>query len=410
MKILQINVTSNTGSTGRIAEQLGSCMQQEDIESFIAFSRKGMPSTSNTIQIGGRLDLYTHVLYSRVFDRHGFASKDTTKKLIAKIQELDPDLIHLHNIHGYYVHIALLFEELRNSGKPVCWTLHDCWAITGHCAHFEDIHCEKWKEHCYACPKKGSYPKSLILDRSYTNYSDKKRIFTSIRNLTIITPSVWLENIVKESFLKEAKLLTIYNGINLEVFKPVVSDDYRKKLNIKNDEKVILGVASIWTKHRGVDDFIRLHAKLLGTNFKIILVGLSKKQLRMLPSTIIGIERTENLDTLVQLYSMASVYINPTYSDNFPTTNIEALACGTPVITYNTGGSPEAVDKTTGIVVNIGDIDGLVVAIQQVLKGIETNENYTSELCRNRAEKLFNMNDRYGDYIKLYKSILSKLT
>lgn len=406
MKVLQINVTSNTGSTGRITEQLGNLMMAEGFESYIAYSRKGLDSVSETIVIGNKFDIYWHVFKTRIFDRHGFSSKGATLRLIQEVNRISPDIIHLHNIHGYYLHIGKFFNYLKNSEIPIIWTFHDCWPFTGHCAHFDRFNCEKWKTGCYECPMKTYYPTSWLFDNSKNNYKDKLNLFTGINNLTIVTPSEWLKNLVEESFFKDIfRVLTVHNGVDLTVFRP--SENFiKKKYNIE-ENKLILGVTGIWTARKGLNDFFQL-AQILDKQYKIVLVGLKKEQLKDLPLNIIGIERTENTKELAEFYSAADIYINPTYSDNFPTTNIEALACGTPVITYNTGGSPEAVDTDTGIVVDKGNVSGIKIAIEKINKGREQGIQYTSEQCRLRAANFFNKNDRYLEYIELYRSVLRR--
>lgn len=406
MKVLQINVTSNTGSTGRISEQLGNQIISEGWESYIAYSRKGLPSKSKTIPIGNKLDVYRHVLMTRIFDRHAFSSKNATLRLINEVKRLDPDIIHLHNLHGYYIHIGKLFNYLKNSNVPVVWTFHDCWPFTGHCAHFDRFSCEKWKTGCYQCPMKTYYPSSWLVDNSINNYNKKKKFFNGINNLSIVTPSKWLMNLVEQSFFKgKFRVTTIHNGVDLSVFKPL-KNNIKERFNIEKD-RLLLGVTGLWSERKGLDDFFRL-SNMLDQQYKIILVGLKKEQLKDLPLNIIGIERTENTEELAEFYSAADVYINPTYSDNFPTTNIEALACGTPIITYNTGGSPEAIDIDTGIVVDKGNVEGLQAAIEKVLKGIEQGKQYTRDLCRNRAVHYFNKDERFQEYTELYNRLLTE--
>jgi len=335
-------------------------------------------------------------------DRHGFASRKATKQLINKIEELKPDVINLHNIHGYYVNIEILFDYLKKINIPVVWTFHDCWPFTGHCSYFDSVACEKWKTHCQNCPKKSFYPKSLLIDNSFKNFSDKKQIFNQLDNLHIITPSNWLKNLVKQSFLSKFPVSCIHNGIDLSKFNPVENvEKLIQKWNLK-DKIIVLGVASIWDRRKGLDDFISLSNKLSDT-YQIILIGLTKKQIAQLPKNIIGIERTESIEELAEYYSLAKVFVNPTYQDNFPTTNIEALACGTPVVTYNTGGSPEAIDKETGIVVEKGNVNDLKTAIERVTSA--KTEYYDKEKCRKRAEKHFDKNERYQDYLQLFKTL-----
>jgi len=400
LKILQINTTVNSGSTGRIAEQIGEVILHKGSKSYIAYSRLGSPSKSKIIKIGSKYDFYSHVLQSRLFDNHGFASKTATKNLIKEIDAISPDIVHLHNIHGYYVHIEVLFNYLNKKKIPIVWTFHDCWSFTGHCSYFDRVDCEKWKTECFSCPMKKYYPESWFRDNSKNNFKNKKELFTGHNNITIVTPSLWLKELVSQSFLKKFPTKLIHNGVDISIFKPTLSD-IKTKLKI-GESKVILGVASIWDDRKGLDDFIKLN-NLFDSNFQIVLVGLSKKQVDSLPSNIIGIERTENIEELAKLYSMADVYVNPTYSDNFPTTNIEALACGTPVITYNTGGSPEAVDKNTGMVIEKGNIKELRNAIDTI---INENIKFTAKNCRERAINKFDKNARFSDYYNLYKDLI----
>lgn len=405
MKILQINTTVNSGSTGRIAEDIGNVLIANGHESYIAFGRGSRPSTSHLIKIGNSFDIYNHVLQTRLFDRHGLGSKHATLQLINKIEHIKPDVIGLQNIHGYYLNYIVLFKFLRKMEIPVVWTLHDAWSFTGHCTFYDSVNCLKWLAKCYQCPKSNFYPESWFFDRSTQNFIDKKTAFCSLSNLTLITPSAWLAKQVKLSFLNSYPVNIIHNGIDLASFKPFTKDEirsFRDRMKLPPGQ-VLLGVASIWDKRKGLDDFIEL-SKIYGGIYVLVLIGLSKNQIKELPSNIIGIERTESIRELALWYNLANVFINPTYQDNFPTTNIEALACGTPVITYNTGGSPEAIDAQTGIVVEKGDISGLYAAIRKIL--INGKAHYTAA-CRARAESLFNKDERYTDYLRLYEDMFA---
>ena len=401
MKILQINSAVNSGSTGRIAEQIGSQIIKKGHESFIAYGRGNRPSASKLIKIGSFKDVLLHGLYSLFFDRHGFGSIQSTRKLIKQIDEIKPDVIGLHNVHGYYINIEILFNYIKIKNIPLVWTFHDCWPFTGHCAYFDSISCEKWKTGCNNCELKSKYPKSVLVDNSIHNYLKKKSLFNQVNNVTIVTPSIWLKNLVKDSFLKHS-VVHIPNGVDLTVFRPVLDlQEIKVKYNIGSN-KVVLGVASVWDKRKGLDDFIKL--KFVSSNeIKIVLVGLSKMQIKNLPANIIGIERTESISELAALYSLADVFVNPTYIDNFPTTNIESLACGTPVITYKTGGSPEAIDELTGVIVEKGNLSSLENAISHVLT---LGKEYYSKACRERAEKFYDKDDKYDDYFNLYETIL----
>ncbi|HMM12745.1 MAG TPA: glycosyltransferase [Bacteroidales bacterium] len=401
-KLLQISIEVNSGSVGRIAELIGQKAIEAQWESYITYARNNLPSKSHVIKIGKLFDVYVHGVMTRLTDRHGFYSTAPTRKLISQINEIKPDIIHLHHLHGYFINIKVLFDFLASSGIPVIWTFHDCWSFTGHCAHFEYVNCKKWITGCYNCPQKREYPASLIFDRSKENYLEKRKLFLSVKQMVIVPVSYWLGDLVKKSFLNQYNIHVIQNGIDTELFKPA-SDlrNIREKYAFK-DKFIILGVAGIWSKLKGLDDFIRL-SKELDPNYLIILVGLTNQQIRNLPSNIIGIEKTENILELASLYSVADVFVNPTYEDSFPTTNLEALACGTPVITYKTGGSAESVSVETGFVVNKGDIMGIIQCVKMIEKA---GKIFYTEHCRNRALKLYNKDDNYSKYIHLYKKIL----
>ena len=401
-RLLEINVSANTGSTGRIAEEIGRLATANNFDSYIAYGRVNNHSQLKTIRVGCNWDFKMHALQSRLLDNHGFASRHATRKFLQQLDQIKPDIIHLHNIHGYYINIEYLFRYLKNVGIPVVWTLHDCWPITGHCANFEYINCTKWKTGCFACPNIKGYPKSIIVDKSRSNFERKRELFTSVENLRIVTPSEWLKDIIKESFLKECPTNVINNGVDLSVFKQYRNKTVLKKYKIDEGKKIILGVANVWNQRKGLNDFLQL-SSMLTDDCLIVLVGLSEMQIHDIPSNIIGLRRTENVKELAQLYSSADVFVNPTYADNFPTTNIEALACGTPVVTYRTGGSPEAVDQNTGYVVEKSNIDMLWSAIKETLSK-DTAE--IERACRQRAVRLYNKNERFMDYINLYNSVI----
>ena len=385
MKIVQINTFSNK-STGTIMMNIHKRLLSEGIESYVVWGRGRKAKDDTEIYMNDKMGIYTHVIHTRLTDKTGSYSKKSTRKLIEKLEQIKPDLIHLHNIHGYYINIEMLFNYIRKNNIRVVWTLHDCWAFTGHCPHFELIGCNKWKEECYNCLQKNIYPKS-ILDNSKWNYQKKKELFTGL-DITIVTPSKWLAELVKKSFLKEYEVKVINNGINTDIFKHRESD-FKRKFDIE-DKKIILGIASEWTKEKGFYDFINL-SKIVDETVQIVLVGLNKKQMKQIPSNIIGIERTENAEQLAEIYSVADIYFNPTYADNYPTTNLEALACGTPVITYNTGGSPECINGTNGIVI---DFENFCKNYKEYL-----NRNYKLE---NNTDN--NINEMINKYIKIYNN------
>ena len=403
MKILQINTTVNSGSTGRIAEDLGQILISNDHQSYIAFGRDAQPSASKVFRIGNKLSILWHVMITRLFDRHAFASKRATNKLIEWIKLINPDVIHFHCLHGYYINIRILFNYLETTNIPIIWTFHDAWAFTGHCTYFDYKNCFKWRIKCEKCPNLRAYPESILYDNSTLNYYEKKALFTKVKRMIIVSPSKWLANYTQESFLKEYPVELIHNGINLEVFKPTDTGIVKDKYLLKN-KHIVLGVASVWSHRKGLSDFIKLRS-MLDTSYLLVLVGLSAEQQKDIPEGILCIKRTENIKELAGLYSAADVFVNPTLVDNFPTTNIEALACGTPVITYNTGGSPEAIDEFTGITTPKGDIVKLRDAIVEII--LKGKDHYTAA-CRERAIQMFDKNERYADYLTLYQKTLNQ--
>lgn len=405
-RVLQICSEVNIGSVGKIAESIGEVLIQNQWESYIAFGRDERPSKSKVIKIGNKIDILWHGFMTRIFDSHGLHSKSSTKKLVKKIDILSPDIIHLHHLHGYYINIEILFDYLSRKKIPVVWTFHDCWSFTGHCSHFEYINCTKWKTECNHCPQKLEYPKSFIMDRSRENFHLKKNIFNSLSNLTIVSPSKWLDSHVKESFLKKNESLVIHNGIDVTIFSP--KEDFngvKNKYNIMNDSFIILGVAGVWTEKKGLQFFNRLAEILPKEEFKIVLVGLSQKQSRNINRHIISILKTDNVEELASLYSLANVFVNPTLEDTYPTTNMEAISCGTPVITFRTGGSVESVNINTGFIVEKNDIDDLVIKIKKIRS--VGKDKYTNE-CRQYALAHFNKDDKFYDYFNLYQKLLEK--
>ena len=364
MKILQINSVCGLGSTGRIATDIHAALQAKGIESHIMFGRGEARGCDSAIKISSQLDFYSHALQTRLFDNHGFCSTKATQQAIEALDELKPDIVHLHNIHGYYLNVELLFAYLKRQKKiKVIWTLHDCWPFTGHCSYFDFCGCDKWKTQCFSCPQKNTYPASNGLDNSKSNYQRKKAAFSWVKDLTIVTPSQWLADLVKQSYLKDYPVQVVNNGIDLSVFQPRQSE-FRVKHNLV-DKFLIMGAASVWSPRKGFDDFIAL-AKILPDNYHLVMVGLSPDKIKTLPSNIIGIHRTDNPTELAEIYSAADVFFNPTYEDNYPTVNLEAIACCTPVITYNTGGSPESVSTEHGFVVAKGDVSAVLAVVKNL--------------------------------------------
>ncbi|MDD6880996.1 MAG: glycosyltransferase [Firmicutes bacterium] len=404
MRVLQINVVSNWGSTGRIAEEIGAKILDKGGVSYIAYSRGRSISSSRLIRIGNTIDMFYHGMMTRIFDLHGLSSTSATERFVRTIQQVRPDIIHLHNIHGYYLNYSILFSFLQNTNIPVVWTIHDCWPFTGHCTYFSSCGCMKWETQCCKCPQKNSYPQSLLFDRSKENYLDKKRWFTSLGDrLTLVPVSDWLSNTIHKSFLKDCNQYRIYNGIDTDVFHPI--DDakclIKDKYKIKQD-KIVLGVSNIWNERKGINDFIKLRS-LLSDEYVILLIGLNKSQISSLPKGMIGIERTDNVSQLVDIYSAADIYVNFSKEETFGLTTVEAMSCGTPVLVYNSTALPEIVSENTGVIVPLGDV---YQAAKEIIHICHADKSEYTLACRDRAIAKFNKLISVAEYFNLYESIL----
>ena len=408
-KLLQINpvIRTNT-STGRIMQEIGEIALDNGWDSYIAYSfgRDGVkPCKSKLVPVGDKLSVAFHGLWTRLTDRHGLASNAATRKLIEEIKALQPDIIHIHNVHGYFLNYKLFFEFLKGLDVPVIWTVHDSWIYTGHCYYYSSIQCDRWKVGCGKCPQQRKFPTSWFVDRSSANFEDKSVSFNSIKDkLTIVPVSEWIRGEMSYSFLKDCNFQVIHNGINLDVFD-VRPDDkaVREKYGL-GDKNIILGLASIWSKEKGWDDFVRM-SEMLNEGEVIVMVGVSEEQQKRLPKNIVAIRRTENVRQLAELYSAATAFVNPTWQDNYPTVNLEAIACGTPVVTYRTGGSIEVITEDTGRIVEQGDVAGLLKAVREIAE--KGKVQYTAK-CRAFALENFRKEDRYADYLKLYESLTAR--
>ncbi|MDY3266608.1 MAG: glycosyltransferase [Phocaeicola sp.] len=397
-RLLQINVVANSGSTGRIAERIGSLAISNNWESFIAYGRWANKSDSKLIKIGNKFEIILHGINSILFDKHGLSSSIATQKLIKTIIKINPDIIHLHNIHGYYINYKILFEFLKQYNKPIIWTLHDCWAYTGHCVHYTAIGCCKWKVLCNKCPYSYSYPKALV-DRSQKNYLEKKKAFTSINNLTIVTVSEWLKNEVKQSFLNKFDIKKIYNGIDTSIFHPC-DNNVKVNYNIR-DKFLIISVATQWIKNKGLDDFLEL-SKSLGEKDIIMLIGLTKQQIKKLPQNIIGIPNINNINELINIYSAADLYISFSTEETFGMTIIESMSCGTPVLAYKSTASPELINDKVGKCIQPHDINSACEFINEVkAKG----KAFYIESCIHHVKEKFDINKTISQYITLYNTI-----
>ena len=393
MKVFIVNTVYGYSSTGRIAVAIKHTAEGEGHECFAAYGR-GHSEEANTLCVSSRIDLYRHALLTRLTDRHALYSKNSTLRLIAKIREFSPDIVHLHNLHGYYLHIGMLFDFLREYAHPVVWTLHDCWSFTGHCAHFDYVGCQKWKTGCHDCSQGTEYPASWRRDASAQNFRMKKRLFSALPEMVVVTPSRWLAGLARESFLARYDVRVIPNGIDLAAFRPTDSL-IRARYGLEN-QKIALGVASPWRSRKGFLDFQKLPA-LLGDGWKVVMVGLDDRQMRSLPKEIVGIGRVDGIGELAQFYAAADVFVNASCEETLPTVNIEALACGTPVVTYASGGSSETIDPSCGTSVARGDVSALAEAIRAA--------DFSRSACVRRAAR-FDGTARCREYVNLYQEIL----
>lgn len=408
-KLLQINpVVRISTSTGRIMQEIGELAMQNGWESYIAygFGRDGhKPCSSQLIPVGNTWDVRWHGVMTRLFDRHGLASRRATLQFVEQIKQIDPDIIHIHNIHGYFLNYQILFDYLSSCGKPIIWTVHDCWLYTGHCYHYAYAGCYKWENHCKNCPQKRAFPTSYWHDRSSKNFIDKRNAFTSIPKdlVRFTTVSAWMRKEMSRSFLKEYDFQVIHNGIDTSVFKPRSVEAVKQKYGLTDKRHILLGVASIWSDEKGLSDFLSLSERMSEEEV-IVLVGVDESLKNRLPKKIKAISRTENIEQLSELYSAATAFVNPTWQDNYPTVNMESIACGTPVVTYRTGGSIETITPDTGHIVEQGDIDGLLHAVRDIE---ELGKEYFTPRCRDYALAHFRKEERYADYLRLYENFIA---
>lgn len=388
MKVVQIN-TFSYKAAGNIMINLHKAMLEKGIDSYVAWGRGRKAENNHEFYMNDDFGVKLHGLYTRITDKTGFGSQRSTHKLIKWIDNINPDIIHLHCLHGYYINIELLFDYIKAKNKKVIWTQHDCWAFTGHCAYFDAVRCEKWKTSCHGCVQKGTYPASKLMDNSKENWQRKKRLFTGL-DMTIVTPSKWLANLVKQSFLKEYPVKVIYNGIDTSVFRPCFNEEIRKKYS-PDGKPIVLGVASEWTERKGLPDFVALAKG--NPNIHVVVVGVTPKQIKHLPDCITALQRTNNVQELVELYSVADLFFNPTYEDNLPTTNLEAIACGTPVVTYPTGGSVEPINNRNGAIVRANDFVNVLACIKRVNRrdGIALDSAFVKETMVDQYVNLYFM-------------------
>lgn len=399
MRILFVNCVCGVGSTGRIVTDLMQQAKKQGHTVRVACSTvepiRGV-EPDEVFVVGSKLDYYVHNALSRITDHEGRFSIIATKRLIKQIREYDPDVVHLHNLHGHWINYELLFQYLSEEKKKVIWTLHDCWAFTGHCSYFSTLKCEQWKTHCSYCKGLRNYPMCYGKGDVSDNFDRKKAAFTSVRNMTLVTPSEWLAGLVRCSFFKDYPVIAIPNGIDLSIFHPIHSP-FKKKHGIA-DKKMILGVANVWGKRKGFDDMLRLR-EILDDSYSMVLVGLTETQLKDLSSDIIGILRTANVQELAEIYSAADIFVNPSYEETMGLVTAEAIACGAPAIVYDQTAVPEVIDERSGIVVRAGDISGLKEAIEYILCNKNKYQNTVSRAVD------FEKTKQYQQYLDLFEQI-----
>ena len=391
MKIVQINATCSSGSTGKIAQSVSSLLSCKGIENYILYSH-GADGGDKTVRFMSEKEGKVQALFSRVFGNYGFNSRSATKRVIRELEKIKPDAVHLHNMHTHDLHMEMLFRYFKKNQTKLYWTFHDCWAFTAYCPYFDMAACDRWKSGCHTCPQRKQF--SWFFDRSSALYKRKKELFTGL-DLTIITPSVWLAELVSQSFLAEYPVKVINNGIDIDLFSPRESD-FRAKYGLE-DKFLLLGVAFGWGKRKGLDVF-KFLAERLDERFAIVLVGTNDEIDKTLPSHVVSIHRTENQKELAEIYSAADLFVNPTREENYPTVNMESLACGTPVITFRTGGSGEMLTSSCGTVVERGDAEAM---LQEILR-IAKDKPFTKDACLEQA-KNFDAMTRYREYVALYE-------
>ncbi len=398
MRVFQLNTFCGVKSTGRIAAEIAKLVQADGGECRIGYGVQGISPDSEPFayRIGTPMERKVHGAIRKLTDAEGYGSHWGTRRLIQEMDCFAPDVIHLHNLHGCYVNLSLLFGYLTQTKKPVVWTLHDCWPFTGHCAYFDYVNCRRWQSQCRNCPQKTSYPICVGPSGARRNFHHKKRLFTQVDRLTFVAPCQWMTKPLRQSFLAKYPVRVIANGVNLEVFRPI-SSTIASRYGI-NGRKIVLAVAAEWDERKGLRYLIEA-AQKLGTEYCFVVIGLSESQIAALPKQMLGIAHTQNQQELAAWYTAADCLANPTLEDNMPMVNLEALACGTPVAVFETGGCPEAVGEC-GIVTPQGDLDAFCKAIDQLCR----QKPSLTRGCLQRAQ-LFDCKRTFQSYLDLYKEL-----
>lgn len=393
MRVLYLNTYGN-GSTGRIVDSLKEECKDNGIEALSVFAREVCNSPDTSIRCFNEVEFYLDALCTRIFDNHGLNSYFNTKKVIKIIEDFSPDIIHIHNLHGYWINYQCLFKYIKKKKIKVVWTFHDCWPFTGHCTHFDYVGCEKWKTGCFSCPQTKEYPAGKFLDGSRRNYLNKRESFTGIKGCVLVTPSKWLKEKVEDSFLGVYPVKVINNGVNLNVFKPIQSEK-KQKLVGDRYKALLLAVAGDWNPRKGLS-FIAELARTKPEWLLVVVGNIPDISLIDGIENIIHIKRTENTSELAEWYSISDAYLNPTLEDNYPTTNLEAIACGTPVATFPTGGSPEIVRETGfGVISSERTANALVDSVETILR--ETYETPDKSSLDSAV--------KFNQYIELYREV-----
>lgn len=398
-KLLQINVTANWGSTGRIAEECNNYARAKGWETYFAYGRYSNPIKS--VVIAGpsiKWDVYKHYIENLILDNEGLASRHVTHLLVKRIEELQPDIVHLHNIHDHWLNYKILFDYLNQTNIKIVWTFHDFWAITGHCSHFVQANCDKFKKGCYDCPFTNGKLLPLF-KQTRRNYNLKKQLFSINKNLTIVPVSEWVGENIQQSFLKDKPTVVIPNGVDTEIFKPTIMDNKYQF----DDKFVIMAVSSQWkSRSKGLNNYIAM-ADLLQDDEVIVLVGVPDYISKKLPKNIIGICRTNNQQELAALYTRADVVCSFSEAETFGLTIIEGYACGTPAVVYNNTAPPSLITAETGFVVPNKDYKSAYHAIEY----LRSKGKYAySEACIHLAQEKYSKDKCFERYVNLYESLL----
>jgi len=394
MKVVQINCSAS-GSTGDIAKGIHRKLRALGHESYF-FYEGGSATEENMFRIGNYISLHAHAVLSRNLGRQGYFSVFPTLRLLGKLNKIAPNVIHLHNLHGSYLNLPLLFRYLKKTKAKIVVTLHDCWLFTGKCPHFTVAGCEEWKRTCGNCPQLSIYPGSKV-DTTAKCLRDKKKWLSGFGDrLRVFAVSDWLRDTARESFLAQYSVETIYNGIDCNVFRPLDGSSAREKYRL-GDKFIILGVASVWDKRKGLATFLEMAEQLSGEEV-IILVGLTQEQIAQMPPNIVGITRTENQQELAQLYSGADVFVNPSKEETFGLVTAEAMACGTPVVVYDSTACAEIACGRGAILQPTAGAGELLAAAREV------GRNKDVQVCRQVVEDRFDQKIMIQGYVSAYEN------